>query len=89
MQGAIDLTGAEHDAFNRWLASTAVTINPDDPRLDAGEAIRAMIGVTMRYADINSQVASRVRLERAAAKDAKAPPVITGPDTIAAPDQFR
>ena len=35
----------------------------------------------MRYTDITSQVASRVRLERAATKDAEAPPVITGPDT--------
>jgi hypothetical protein len=43
MQVAIDLSGAEHDAFNRWLASTAVTVNPDDPHLDAGGAIRAMI----------------------------------------------
>ena len=53
--------------------------------LDAGEAIRAMIRVTMRYADITSQVASQVRLERAAAKNPKAPPVIMGPDTIDRP----
>jgi len=85
MQVAIDLTDAEHGAFNRWLASTAVTVNPDDPHLDAGEAIRAMIRVTMRYTDITSQVASQVRLDRAAAKDRKAPPVITGPDTIDRP----
>jgi len=78
MQVAIDLTGAEHDAFNRWLASTAVAVSPDDPHLDAGEAIRAMIRVTMRYTDITSQVTSQVRLERAAAKNPKAPPVITG-----------
>jgi len=85
MQVAIDLTDAEHDAFNRWLASTAVTVNPNDPQLDAGEAMRAMIRVTMRYTDITSQVASQVRLERAAAMDPKAPPVITGPDTIDRP----
>ena len=85
MQVAIDLTGAEHDAFNRWLASTAVTVSPDDPHRNAVEAIRAMIRVTMRYTDITSQVASQVRLERAAAKNPKAPPVTMGPDTIDRP----
>jgi hypothetical protein len=80
---AIDLTDAEHDAFNRWLASTAAIVN--GAHVDAGEAIRAMIRVTMRYRDITSQVVSQVRLERAAAKDPKAPPVITGPDTIDRP----
>ena len=85
MQVAIDLTDAEHDAFNCWLASTAVTVNPNDPQLDAGEAMRAMIRVTMRYTDITSQVASQVRLERAAAKDPKAPPVITGRGPIDRP----
>ena len=37
-----------------------------------------MIRVTMCYTDITSQMASQVRLERAAAKNPKAPPVITG-----------
>ena len=85
MQVAIDLTDAEHDAFNSWLASTAVTVNPDDPHLDAGEAIRAMIRITLRYTDITRQVASQVRLERAAARGRKAPPTITGPNTIDRP----
>ena len=53
--------------------------------LDAGEAIRAMIRLTMRYVDITSQVASQVRLERAAAKNPKAPPLTMGPDTIDRP----
>jgi hypothetical protein len=44
-----------------------------------------MIRVTMRYTDITGQVASQLRLERAAAKDRKAPPIITGPDTIDRP----
>lgn len=69
MQVALDLDDAEHDAFHRWLATTAVAVNPDDPHLEAGEAIRAMIRVTMRYADITDQVASQLRRERAAAKE--------------------
>ena len=57
----------------------------DNPHLEASEAISAMIRVTMRYTDITGQVASQLRLERAAAKDRKAPPIITGPDTIDRP----
>ena len=44
-----------------------------------------MIRVTMRDPDITSTVASQLRLERAIAKDRKAPPIITDPDTIDRP----
>ena len=79
------LNDAEHEAFSRWLASAAVAVDPDNPHLEASEAISAMIRVTMRYTDITGLVASQLRLERAAAKDPKAPPIITGPDTIDCP----
>jgi hypothetical protein len=85
MEIAVDLDDAEHEAFGRWLASTAAAVNPRDPYLDAGEAIRAMIRVTMHDADITSTVASHLRLERAIAKDRKAPPIITDPDEIDRP----
>jgi hypothetical protein len=85
MQVAIHLNDVEHEAFSRWLASTAVAVGPDNPHLEASEAISAMIRVTMRHTDITGQVASQLRLERAAAKDRKAPPIITGPDTIDRP----
>jgi hypothetical protein len=85
MQIAVDLDDAEHEAFGRWLVSTAATVNPRDPHLDAGEAIRAMIRVTMRDTDITSTIASQLRLERAIAKDRKAPPIITGPNMIDRP----
>jgi hypothetical protein len=85
MQVAIHLNDAEHEAFSRWLASAAVAVDPDNPHLEASEAISAMIRVTMRYTDITGQVASQLRLERAAAKDRKAPPIITGQDTIDRP----
>ena len=82
---AVDLDDAEHEAFGRWLTSTAAAVNPRDPHLDAGEAIRAMIRVAMHDADITSTVASQLRLERAMAKDRKAPPVITDPNEIDRP----
>ncbi len=85
MQVAVHLNDAEHEAFSRWLASMAAAVDPDNPRLEASEAISAMIRVTMRYTDITGQVASQLRLERAAARDRKAPPIITGPDTIDRP----
>ena len=85
IQVAVDLDDAEHEMFGRWLASTAAAVNPRDPNLDAGEAIRAMIRVTMRDTGITSTVASQLRLERAIAKDRKAPPIITGPNTIDRP----
>ena len=85
MQIAVDLDDAEHEAFGRWLTSTAAAVNPRDPHLDAGEAIRAMIRVTMRDIGVTSTVASQVRLERAMAKDQKAPPVITDPNEIDRP----
>ena len=85
MQVAIHLNDAEHELFSRWLADTAAAVDPDNPHLEASEATSAMIRVTMRYTDITSQVVSQLRLERAAAKDRKAPPVITGPDTIDRP----
>ena len=85
MQVAIHLNDAEHEAFSRWLASAAVAVDPDNPHLEASEAISAMIRVTMRYTDITGQVASQLRLERVKAKDPKAPPIITGPDTIDRP----
>jgi len=44
-----------------------------------------MIRVAMRYSEVTGQVASQLRLERTAAKDRKAPPIITGPDTIDRP----
>ncbi len=66
MQVAIHLNDVEHEAFSRWLASTAVAVDPDNPHLEASEAISAMI-------------------RRTAAKDRKAPPIITGPDTIDRP----
>ena len=84
-QIAVVLDDAEHEAFGRWLTSTAAAVNPRDPHLDAGEAIRAMIRVTMRDPDIASTVASQLRLERAMAKDRKAPPIITDPDEIDRP----
>ncbi len=85
MQVAIHLNDAEHEFFSRWLAGMAAAVDPDNPHLEASEAIGAMIRVTMRYTDITSQVAGQLRLERAAAKERKAPPVITGPDTIDCP----
>ena len=85
MHIAVDLDDAEHEALGRWLASTAAAVNPRDPHLDAGEAIRAMIRVTMHDADITSTVASQLRLERAMAKGRKAPPVITDPNEIDRP----
>jgi len=85
MQVALHLNDVEHEMFSRWLASTAIAVDPDNPHLEASEAISAMIRVTMRYAEITGQVASQLRLERAAAKDRKAPPIITGPDTIDRP----
>jgi hypothetical protein len=85
MHIAVDLDDAEHEAFGRWLARTAAAVNPRDPRLDAGQAIRAMIRVTMRDTGMTSTVASQLRLERAMAKDRKAPPIITGPDMIDRP----
>jgi hypothetical protein len=85
MQVAIHLNDVEHEAFSRWLAGTAVAVDPANPHLEASEAISAMIRVTMRYTDITGQVAGQLRLERAAAKDRKAPPIITGPDTIDRP----
>lgn len=66
MQVAIDLDDAEHAAFNHWLACTVRVVPGDE--LTAGEAIRAMIRVTLRYADISGQVASQLRHERAAAR---------------------
>ena len=85
MQVAIHLNDVEHQAFSRWLASTAVAVDPDNPHLEASEAISAMIRVTMRYTDITGQVTSQLHLERAAAKDTKAPPMITGSDEIDRP----
>ena len=85
MQIAVDLDDAEHEAFGRWLTSTAAAVNPRDLHLDAGEAIRAMIRVTMRDTDITSTVASQLRLERAMAKDRKAPPIIKDPNEIDRP----
>jgi hypothetical protein len=85
MQVAVHLNDAEHEAFSRWLASTAVAVDPDNPHLEASEAIGAMIRVTMRYTDVTDQVASQLRLQRVAAKDRKAPPIITGPETIDRP----
>ena len=85
MQVAVHLNDTEHEAFSRWLASTAAAVDRNNPHLEASEAISAMIRVTMRYTEVTGQVASQLRLERAAAKDRKAPPVITGPDTIDRP----
>src|SRR6185437_4018388 len=83
--GSYPLNDVEHEAFSRWLASTAVAVDPDNPHLEASEAISAMIRVAMRYSEITGQVASQLRLERTAAKDRKTPPIITGPDTIDRP----
>jgi hypothetical protein len=58
MQVAIHLNDVEHEAFSRWLASAAVAVDPDDPHLEASEAISAMIRVTMRYTDITGQPAA-------------------------------
>jgi hypothetical protein len=85
MQVAIHLNDVEHEAFSRWLAGTAAAVDPDNPHLEASEAISAMIRVAMRYTEVAGQVASQLRLQRAAAKDRKAPPIITGPDTIDRP----
>ena len=85
MQVAIHLNDVEHEVFSRWLAGTAVAVDPDNPHLEASEAISAMIRVAMRYTDITGRVASQLRFERAAARDRKAPPIITGPDTIDRP----
>jgi len=85
MQVALHLNDVEHEAFSRWLASTAAAVDRNNPHLEASEAISAMIRVTMRYTEVTGQVASQLRLERAASRDRKAPPIITGPDTIDRP----
>ena len=82
---AVDLDDAEHEAFGRWLTSTAAAVNPRNPHLDAGEAIRAMIRVTMRDTGVTGTVASHLRLERAMARDRKAPPIIKDPNEIDRP----
>lgn len=63
MQIAIHLDDAEHEAFERWLASTAAAIGG---HLEAGEAVTAMIRVAMRFTDITDMIASQIRYERAA-----------------------
>ncbi len=64
IQVAVHLDDAEHDAFHRWLASTAIAVNGDNPHLEAGEAIRAMILVTVRSEDITGQAVNELRRER-------------------------
>jgi len=59
MQVAVHLNDVEREAFARWLASTAAAADPDNPHLEAGEAISAMIRVTMRDTGITGQVASQ------------------------------
>jgi hypothetical protein len=65
MQVAIRLNDVEHKAFSRWLASTAVAVDPDNPHLEASNAISAMIRVAIRYTEVTGQVVSQLRLERA------------------------
>ena len=43
MQVAIHLNDVEHEVFSRWLASTAVAVDSDNPHLESSEAISAMI----------------------------------------------
>jgi len=74
MQVALHLNDVEHEAFSRWLASTAVAVDPANPHLEASEAISAMIRVAIRYTKVTGQVASQLRLERAAAKDRRRHP---------------
>ena len=63
----LDLAPADYAALNRWLASAATEIDPDDPRrVSLASALRAMIQATTLDKSIGFVVIDLLRRERAA-----------------------
>ena len=43
MQLAVELDDAGRDEFYRWVEAVAVAVNPGQPQLTLGQAVRALI----------------------------------------------
>jgi len=43
MQLAVELDDAERDQFHRWVEAVAAAVNPGQPPLTPGQAVRALI----------------------------------------------
>ena len=43
MQLAVELNDAERDQFHRWVQAVAAAVNPGQPPLTPGQAVRALI----------------------------------------------
>jgi hypothetical protein len=62
----LDLAPADYAALNRWLASAAVEVDPDDPRrVSLASALRAMIHAATLDKSIGLVVIDLLRRERA------------------------
>lgn len=63
----LDLDPKDYAALNRWLASAAMGIDPDDPRrVSLASALRAMIHATTADSMVAAVVLDQLRRERAA-----------------------
>jgi hypothetical protein len=61
----LDLDPTTYTALNRWIASAAVAVDPDFPRLSLARALRAMVHATIENTAVTDVVLDRLRQEDA------------------------
>jgi len=55
MQLAVELDDAGRDEFHRWVEAVAAAVNPGQPRLTPGQAVRALIRAAARQPGSDSR----------------------------------
>jgi hypothetical protein len=60
----LDLDPQTYAAFNRWLGTAAVTLDPEFPRLSLAGALRAMIHATIDDTGVADTVLGTLRRDR-------------------------
>ena len=63
MQLAVELDDAGRDEFHRWVEAVAVAVNPGQPRLTPGQAVRALIRAAAGSQAVTAAVIDQLKMK--------------------------
>jgi hypothetical protein len=63
MQLAVELDDAGRDEFYRWVEAVAVAVNPGQPQLTLGQAVRALIRAAAGSEAVTAAVIDQLKIE--------------------------
>jgi hypothetical protein len=63
MQLAVELDDAGRDEFYRWVEAVAIAVNPGQPQLTPGQAVRALIRAAAGSEAVTAAIIDQLKIE--------------------------